>query len=717
MMQKRIALFTMNADTQYTQDLIRMIGKQAAAFGYHLLVFTHFVNYDNISGHITGEENIYSILQMISLDGAILAGATYYNKKLLSLLETTLQKMHIPTVALDCESSIFPVCIQQSRTPFCMLTEHFIAEHGFRHLLCLTGTQGNIHAEQRAAGFRDALRKHGLPDDPACVIYGDFWLDSAEQLAGRIIRGEIARPQAVICGNDYMALQLSLTLMRSSIRVPEDIAVGGFDANPDIAHYHPALTTVANTYLQAGVQAVAMLHGMITGRQPEPLLLTPALRIGETCGCHATHTQNAALIQKHLVGAQHNMIFMHSAYSCAMSSAHTIWECGWTIAGNLYLLEQDSGMQICLNTDWETASAVPNAYRKDGYSTRMRLLLSRGEDGNTDVTGEEIIPNLLPECAEPRVHVFTPLHYQDRAFGLCVRHFVPEQTVFEPYYGEYCQVISNTLERLRVAAVERQLQEQIERLSERDILTGLFSRKGLMKRLQTHFAEQCFAVLCEVSGLPAESAHEKKQILVMFSQAVNLSCTNGELAARIAAERFVIIGKAESADMPEQLVLNALHTNLRQLETHQGVALAGHMQHITGVGTDAAALVTELETKLSDRQNTESRQPYQAQFRALRERICEEPQAQWSAEEEAGRIGISLSHFQHIYREYHGISFHADLIHARLHLAKRLLRNTSLTVSEIAARCGYTDISYFMKVFHRQTGKTALEYRKENRKS
>jgi len=40
-----------------------------------------------------------------------------------------------------------------------------------------------------------------------------------------------------------------------------------------------------------------------------------------------------------------------------------------------------------------------------------------------------------------------------------------------------------------------------------------------------------------------------------------------------------------------------------------------------------------------------------------------------------------------------------------------------LTVSEIAARCGYTDISYFMKVFHRQTGKTALEYRKENRKS
>ena len=140
-MHKRIAFLTMDADTQYTQTLIRTIGKQAAALGFHLLVFTHFINYNNTSGYISGEENIYSILQMMSVDGAILAGATYFNKELLSALETNLRKMHIPTIALDWESKLNPVCIQQSREPFRMLTEHFITEHGFRDLLCLTGIQ------------------------------------------------------------------------------------------------------------------------------------------------------------------------------------------------------------------------------------------------------------------------------------------------------------------------------------------------------------------------------------------------------------------------------------------------------------------------------------------------------------------------------------------------------------------------------------------------
>ena len=711
-MYKRIAFLTMDADTQYTQTLIRTIGKQAAALGFHLLVFTHFINYNNTSGYISGEENIYSILQMMSVDGAILAGATYFNKELLSALETNLRKMHIPTIALDWESKLNPVCIQQSREPFRMLTEHFITEHGFRDLLCLTGIQGNIHAEQRAAGFRDALHKYGIADDPARIIYGDFWLNSAEKLAGQIIRGEIPKPEAVICGNDYMALQLSLTLMRSGIRVPEDIAVAGFDANPDLAHYHPALTTVGNTYLQAGVRAVTMLYEQITGQHTEPMPLTPVLRIGETCGCHANHSQNAALIQKHLVSAQQNLIFMHSSYSCAMSGVRSPEECGWTIAGNLYLLQQDSGMQICLNTDWAGTSSAPYDYRREGFSENMQLLLSRGATGDPAVTGKEIIPDILPDYPEPYVHIFTPLHYQDRAFGICVRHFVPEQTVFEPYYGAFCQVISNTIERLRVNAVEQSLQEQIEHLSERDILTGLFSRKGLFKQLQDKPAACSFAVLFELHDLPVHSEHEKKQMLVTFSQAVNLSCTGGETAARIGAERFVIVGKADHTDMPEQLVLNALYTNLRQLEAHQNAAITRHMEKITAVGTDAEALVTELEQQMSARQNSESSLPYQASLRALREQISEEPQTQWNAEEEAARIGISLSHFQHIYKECHGVSFHADLIHARLNLAKRLLRNTSLTVSEIASRCGYPDISYFMKVFRRQTGKTALEYRK-----
>ena len=58
-MRKRIVFLTMWADTQYTLDLIRVIGKQAAVFDYDLYVITHFINYYNDDRQIIGEENIY----------------------------------------------------------------------------------------------------------------------------------------------------------------------------------------------------------------------------------------------------------------------------------------------------------------------------------------------------------------------------------------------------------------------------------------------------------------------------------------------------------------------------------------------------------------------------------------------------------------------------------------------------------------------------------
>ena len=61
-----------------------------------------------------------------------------------------------------------------------------------------------------------------------------------------------------------MALQLCLTLMQNGISVPDEIAVGGYDGNPDIAHFQPFLTSVAYNYLKTGAEAVCQLHEKIS---------------------------------------------------------------------------------------------------------------------------------------------------------------------------------------------------------------------------------------------------------------------------------------------------------------------------------------------------------------------------------------------------------------------------------------------------------------------
>ena len=58
------------------------------------------------------------------------------------------------------------------------------------------------------------------------------------------------------------------------------------------------------------------------------------------------------------------------------------------------------------------------------------------------------------------------------------------------------------------------------------------------------------------------------------------------------------------------------------------------------------------------------------------------------------------------------VSFNSDVISARIALAERLLVSTNLNVCEIAEKCGYSEQSYFMKLFKNKTGMTALEYKR-----
>ena len=135
-----------------------------------------------------------------------ISGNSFTNTELTVRLEELLHELHIPTVALDCKSRFFSSCVQRSQKDFQRLTEHFITVHGLTDIACLTGTKGNLHAEQRLAGYREALKAHHIPCRKDRIFYGDFWVNSGKQLAEQIITGQISRPQAVVCANDYYGI-------------------------------------------------------------------------------------------------------------------------------------------------------------------------------------------------------------------------------------------------------------------------------------------------------------------------------------------------------------------------------------------------------------------------------------------------------------------------------------------------------------------------------
>lgn len=127
------------------------------------------------------------------------------------------------------------------------------------------------------------------------------------------------------------------------------------------------------------------------------------------------------------------------------------------------------------------------------------------------------------------------------------------------------------------------------------------------------------------------------------------------------------------------------------------------------------ATVRCLFMKLSDmRHHVEASHPvskYYDSFLNLRNEVLSSPSIWYSVERLAERMNMSTSYFQQIYKQIFGIPVVSDIILNRLSHASYLLKNTTYTVSQISALCGYENDVHFMRQFKKFIGQTPSEYR------
>ncbi len=166
------------------------------------------------------------------------------------------------------------------------LTAHLVVDHGLRHLAFISGPADSPDAAARFRGFQEALDKAHLPvpDEPA--VRGDFTQAGGRAAMRQLLdRGPL--PQALVFANDQMAVGAYDVLERRGLRVPDDIAVAGFDGIPLGRVVRPGLTTVTQPMRRLGETAVDLLIERLTdpGRDPRSVMLPVTQTRRASCGC------------------------------------------------------------------------------------------------------------------------------------------------------------------------------------------------------------------------------------------------------------------------------------------------------------------------------------------------------------------------------------------------------------------------------------------------
>ncbi len=133
------------------------------------------------------------------------------------------------------------------------MTRHLLG-CGYRDIAFITGPFDNFDAAERLKGFREASAKSARTR----LMQGDFTEESGHR-AGRELAAMRQRPQAIFAANDMMAIGCLLALKEAGLRVPEDIALAGFDDIPIARYVNPPLTTVRVRIVDLGQGALEQL--------------------------------------------------------------------------------------------------------------------------------------------------------------------------------------------------------------------------------------------------------------------------------------------------------------------------------------------------------------------------------------------------------------------------------------------------------------------------
>lgn len=192
---------------------------------------------------------------------------------------------HGPTVVADNASGIHEA------------VRHLVA-HGHRHIAFIAGSPEDIDGDSgaRLRAFQSALQTLDLPVDAHLVAPGHHILAGGQAAMAQILASG-APFTAVLASNDESALGAMQALHAAGRRIPEDVAIIGFDDRPESAVQTPPLSSVHLSLFQIGVEAVNLLLKQFNGAKTAPELVKVRTRLvpRASCGCD----DNASLASLH----------------------------------------------------------------------------------------------------------------------------------------------------------------------------------------------------------------------------------------------------------------------------------------------------------------------------------------------------------------------------------------------------------------------------------
>lgn len=554
--RKTIGVYVTQIHLEYQDKVSRGICERAKELGYNVAFFTNYMGYGEKLYEI-GENSVADLPNYEDLDGIILMPDTMYVEGFEQKIRDNIKKSSkCPVVSVRRKIDEYYNILVNDDLVLEEIIRHFIEEHGFRRINFLAGPVDNPASNARLASYKRILAEYNIPLNEDNIYYGDFWKFKGKDAVKKWLSDPNNNPEAIICGNDFMAITLINELTERGIFVPEEIAVSGCDNIMIAENFSPSITTAAIPFCGIGKAAVDVIHNHNQGiPQEKNTYLNAVTKIRESCGCKLTIIDDEIPEHRNLIinelEEKDKAISNNAFMSVELTNIETIDELDHKLSSLVYSNEGLSSFYMCLNKNWCVLNTDSMEEKPDMEHMIMEIGIRRGEWlEKTEFLKSSLLPPVHKD-PEPQIFFFNILHYQEICFGYTAISFTGNH-VHKPSYLGWLINVCNALENIRIHNELNRLVYKLEDMYIKDELTDLYNRRALTI-LGQKYLKQCIEENSKLMVFTADMdklkyindnfGHACGDIAIkVVAEALKYAAEDDEICMRIGGDEFVVIG-------------------------------------------------------------------------------------------------------------------------------------------------------------------------------
>lgn len=437
------------------------------------------------------------------------------------------------------------------------LVRHVMEVHHPKRPHFLGGFKDNPYSIERLEVFRKVIEEYGFTFTDDMVSYGNFWAAPARAAAEKLF-GRSELPDAVICANDIMAINVCSVIFGHGLKVPDDIIVTGFDGIDEINFMYPRITSAYCGTAGLSESVFNIITDILEkGIVPEPEAVVPKPVFCDSCGCKGAESAFSSLRLGHF----NDRFYRYQD-------------------DNIKLAAVAEGVQLQEDTA-SAADCIRNMMPEDEILSSLSIIIDRRATENTfdyfekmkkqylgdelflfydsddkdfiqrGFSRSEIIPNAEKVIARGYPLIFNVISFMDAPIGYICFHYYSYDEVNYCCIPAIVSSLSWGMGGFVNMQYQRYLTSRIEDMYRFDHLTGLYTRlsfqkeyERLMKSLEGR-SVPVTVIITDLDGLKyindncGHSAGDNA--ISVTARALQNSCPPGALCVRYGGDEMLAV--------------------------------------------------------------------------------------------------------------------------------------------------------------------------------